>query len=129
MRHGFVDERALIINIFLSLKNPCTFLLAKGNTSKCIFNTNSELSQNRTEKQIITFKTTVNWLFNDKWCHLVIGCFGWKIGVFQQIVVRGLFYFKFQNRWRQNLVNRQLQYTYCSISHKVKAIRKWNLVS
>ena len=34
------------------------------------------------------FKTTVNWLFNDIWCHLVIGCFNWKIGVFVQTVVR-----------------------------------------
>ena len=37
------------------------------------------------------FKTTVNWLFNDI-CHLVIGCFDWKIGVFQQTVLRGLLY-------------------------------------
>ena len=27
--------------------------------------TNSELSQNRTEKQIMTFKTILNWLFHD----------------------------------------------------------------
>ena len=32
---------------------------------KRIFNTNSELSQNRTEKQIMPSKTTINWLFND----------------------------------------------------------------
>ena len=38
------------INIFLSLEKPCTFLLAKEKTWKRIFNTNSELSQNRTEK-------------------------------------------------------------------------------
>ena len=31
-----------------------------------LFNINSELSQNRTEKQIMPFKTTVNWLFNPK---------------------------------------------------------------
>ena len=37
-------------------------------------------------------KTTVNCLFNDKWCYLVIGCFDWKIGVFQQTVVKGLLY-------------------------------------
>ena len=30
-----------------------------------MFNTNSELSQTRTEKQIMLFKTTVKWLFND----------------------------------------------------------------
>ena len=75
--------------IFLLLENPCAFLLAKEKTWKHIFNTNSELSQNRTEKQIMSFKTTVNWLFNDV-CYLVIGCFNWKIGVFQQTVVRAL---------------------------------------
>ena len=80
------------INIFLSLENPCTFLLAKEKTWKRIFNTNSELLQNRTRKQIIPFKTTVNWLFNNIWCYLVICCFDWKIAVFQQTVLRGLLY-------------------------------------
>ena len=46
------------INIFLALENPCTFLLAKEKTWKRAFNTNNELSQNRTEKQIMLFKTT-----------------------------------------------------------------------
>ena len=76
------------INIFLSLENPCTFLLAKEKTWKRIFNTNSELSQNRTEKQIMPSKTTINWLFNDIWCYLFIACFDWKIGIFQKTVVR-----------------------------------------
>ena len=43
----------------MPLENPCTFLLAKEKAWKHIFNTNSELSQNRTEKQIMPFKTTV----------------------------------------------------------------------
>ena len=34
------------------------------------------------------FKTTVNWLFNDIYCYLVISCCDRKIGVFQQTVVR-----------------------------------------
>ena len=72
------------INIFRSLENPCTFFLAIEKTWKRIFNTNGELSRNRTEKQIMPFKTTANWLFNDIWCYLVIGCFDWKIGLFQQ---------------------------------------------
>ena len=76
------------INIFLSLENPCTFLLAKEKTWKRIFNTNSELSQNRTKKQIMPSKTRVNWLFNDIWCYLFIACFDWKIGIFQQTFVR-----------------------------------------
>ena len=76
------------INIYLSLENPCTFLLAQENTWKRIFNTNSELSPNRTEKQIMPSKTTVNWLFSDIWCYLVIACFDWKIGIFQQTFAR-----------------------------------------
>ena len=43
--------------------------------------------QNLTEKQIMSFKTTVNWVFNDK-CYSVIGYFDWKIGIFQVTVVR-----------------------------------------
>ena len=74
--------------ISLSLRNACTYLLAKQKTWKSIFNTNSELSQNGREKQIIPFKTTVNWLFHDIWCYLAIGCFDWKIDAFQQTVVR-----------------------------------------
>ena len=64
-----------------------TFLLAKENTWKRIFNSNSELSQNCTEKQIMSSKTTINWLFNNI-CYLFIACFEWKIDVFQQTVVR-----------------------------------------
>ena len=48
--------------------------------------------QNRIEKQIMLFKTTVNCLFNDIWYYLFIGCFDWKIEVFQRTVVRGLLY-------------------------------------
>ena len=62
-------------------KNSCTFLLAKEKTWKRIFNTNSELLQNRAETPIMVFETTVNWLFHDIWCYLVIGCFDWKIGL------------------------------------------------
>ena len=70
------------------MENLCTF---------CAFlNTNSEVSQNRTGKQIMLFKTAVNWLFNDIWCYLVIGCFNWKICVFQQTVVR-VYYILKQN--------------------------------
>ena len=36
---------------------------------------------------------------------------------------------QFQNLWRYNLVNKQLRYTYWPISHEVKPIRQWNLVS
>ena len=73
-------------------KTLVPFCLQKKKLEKSIFNTNSELSQNRTEKQIMPFKTIVNWLFNDIWCYLVIGSFDWKIGIFQQTVVRVYYY-------------------------------------
>ena len=69
-------------------KTLCTFLFEKEKTWKRIFNTNSELTQNRIEKQIMPSKTTRNWLFNHRRCYLFIACFDWKIGVFQQTVVR-----------------------------------------
>ena len=53
------------INIFLSLENPCTFLLRKEKMWKHIFNTNNESSESRAEKQIMPFKTTVNCQFNN----------------------------------------------------------------
>ena len=87
------------INIFLSLKSPFTHLLAKEKAWKHIFNTNSELSQNRTEKQIMLSKTTVNLLFNDIWCYLVIASFEWKIGVFQQTVVRVYYILKAKSQF------------------------------
>ena len=34
----------------------------------------------------------------------------------------------FQNSWRHKLVYKQLQYTYCQTSHKVKATTKWNFL-
>ena len=50
LRHGFVDERAMITT---TLKSSCHWktlvLFAKEETWESIFNTNSELLQNRTE--------------------------------------------------------------------------------
>ena len=65
LRHGFVDKRVLIKTTLISSCHWKTLLLAKEKIRKRIFNTNSELLQNRTEKQIIPLKTTVNWLFSD----------------------------------------------------------------
>ena len=79
------------INIFLSLENPCTFLLAKEDL-KTYFNTNSELSQNRTEKQIMPSKTTINRLFNDIRRYLFIACFDWKNWRFPTNSYKGLLY-------------------------------------
>ena len=93
LRHGrWKSNDNNNINIFLSLENRYNFLLskklAKEKTWKGIFNANSELSQNLTEKQILPSKPTINGLFNYMWCYLVIACFDWKIGIFQQTVVK-----------------------------------------
>ena len=84
MRQGIVDERAILkqLNVFLSQEKPCTFLLAKEKTWKRIFNINSELLQNRTGKQIMLFKTAVNWLFNDMGCYFSHCFFDCKTEVF-----------------------------------------------
>ena len=55
-------------------KSLVPFSLRKKRPEICIFNINSELWQNRKEKQIMPFKATLNWLFNDI-CYLVIGSF------------------------------------------------------
>ena len=92
LRHGFMDTRTMIAMALISScrwKTLVPFLLMKENTWERIFNTDNELSQNCTEKQIMVLKTTLNWLFNDI-CYLVVGGFDWKISIFQQKVVRGL---------------------------------------
>ena len=68
MKHGFVDERALITMTLISScqwKTLVPFCLRKKRPKNVFFNTYSELSQNRAEIQIMLFKTVVNWLFND----------------------------------------------------------------
>ena len=42
------------------MENPCTFFLVKEKNLKRTFNINSELSQNRAEKQIMIFKITAS---------------------------------------------------------------------
>ena len=63
LRHGFVDEAAMITTTLISSsywKTLLSFSLRKKRPETHIFNTNSELSQNCTEKQIMPFKTTLN---------------------------------------------------------------------
>ena len=82
---------------------------------KRIFNTNSEISQNRTEKQIMVFKTIVNRLFNDTWCYLVIGCFDWKNVIFQQTVVR--VYYIFNLLFGKRLYTNRITSSYIQVSN------------
>ena len=68
LKHGFVDERTMTtmtIASFCQWKTLVPFCLQKKIPEKSIFNNNSELSQNLTEKQIMPLKTTVTLLFND----------------------------------------------------------------
>ena len=79
LTHVWGDERAVInTRKGVLLENPCIFLLAKEKPLKRIFNTNSELLQSGTEKQIVLSKTTINRLFNNIWCYLFIACFDKK---------------------------------------------------
>ena len=70
-RHSFVHEKALITTILISSchwKTFAPFCLRKKRPERNkqrIFNSNTELSQNRTEKQLMLSKTTINWLLND----------------------------------------------------------------
>ena len=49
------------------------------------------------------FKTTVNWLFHDMWCYLVIAFFVWKIGVFQQTAVKVSCILNSLQKWSSSL--------------------------
>ena len=84
----FVDEKALIIStLIFSFIGESLYLFAyEGKVLECIFSSIHELSRNRTEK-LMPSKSTINWLFNNI-CYLFIAYYDWKIGFFQQVVVR-----------------------------------------
>ena len=74
LRHDFVDERALIKTTLISSchrKTLVPFCLQKYRPENAFLTLLAFLSQNRTEKQIMSSKTTINWLFND----ICIACF------------------------------------------------------
>ena len=94
LRRRFVDERAMIATTLTSschCKTLLPFCLRNKRPEK-EFLTLTVSYCKIVQKNKLSFKTAVNWLFNDIWRFLVIACFEWKIGVFQQIVVRGLLY-------------------------------------
>ena len=83
LRHGFENERALITMTLISScqwKTLVIFCLRKKRPENALL-------QNRTEKQIMTPKTKINWLFTDIRCYLFIVCFDWKVGVYKQTVL------------------------------------------
>ena len=73
MRHGFVDERAMIAT---TLKSSCHykplahFCLRKERPETTFLTLTVNYHKSRTEKQIMPSKATVKWLFNDLWCYL-----------------------------------------------------------
>ena len=81
------------------------------------------------------FITIVNWLFNYIWCFLIIGFSDWKIGVFQQTVVRVfLCSFMFSSfSWKHfSLIrcgkNVSLSFTCLCFSHYSKRIKFQSLI-
>ena len=115
------------INIFLSLENPCTFCLGKKRPENAFLTLIVNYCKIIQEKQIMLFKTSVNCLFNDIWCYLVISCFDWKIGISQQTVVGVYCVFKADLhstkvshvtdaiRWQMVFFNLHLRLTKCSV--------------
>ena len=63
MRHDVVDEKTLITTTLISSCHwkTLTFRFRKKRPENVFY---SELSQNHTGKQIMPFKTTLNWIFN-----------------------------------------------------------------
>ena len=68
-------------------------------------------------------KATVNWLFNDMWCYIVIAFFDWKIGVFQQPVV--IIYCILKLLWTWSIVNQFLVMTFLTLEPSVTLIRNF----
>ena len=101
----------------VTVKKPCTFLLAKEKTWKRIFNANSELSQNCTEKQFMPSKTGVNRLYNDIWCYLASACFDWKIDIFQQTVVRIYYILNWRKAFESLSVDSRVEHNTYVIMH------------
>ena len=65
----------------MSLENPCTFCLQK----KIPENAFLTLTVNYHKiVQIMSFKTTLNWLFNEIWCYLVISSLIGKLAFFNK---------------------------------------------
>ena len=85
MRHNFVDERVLITTIFISSchwKTLAPFYLPKKRPENAFW------PLIVTYCKILQKNKLCYWLFKDIWCYLFISCFDWKVGVFQQTVVR-----------------------------------------
>ena len=92
LRHGFINERALIIMTLISSCHWKTVILfcLRNKRPENAFLTLIVNYRKSYKKQIMPFKTTVILLFNVIRCYLVISCFDWKISVFQHLFSKQL---------------------------------------
>ena len=109
-----LDEIAIITNVYLHLKVSClpkkTLLFA------------SMIALQKWWKMLFYFILKV--LFILKIYKFLSWLFG-HVGKTAWLERKGYL----RNSWHHNLVNKQLQYTCCPISHEVKTTRQWNLVN
>ena len=96
LRHGFVDERALITMTLISSchwETLLPFCLRKKRAKNAFlalivnYHKIAPKKNKKKNKQIMPSKATINWLFNDIW-YSFIAWFDWKTGVFEQAVLR-----------------------------------------
>ena len=76
------------INNFCHWKNLLHFCLRKKRPENAFLILTVNYRKIVQINRICPPKQQINWLFNDIWRYLVIACFDWKLGVFQQAVWR-----------------------------------------
>ena len=77
-KHGFVDEWAMITTTLISSchwKTLVHFCLQNKRPDNAFLKVTVNCRKNHTKKHFMPSKITINWLFNDIWCYLVIACF------------------------------------------------------
>ena len=76
-------------------KTPVHFFLPKKRSENAILTLIMNYLKIAQKKQIMLSKTAINLLFNNIGCYLFSACFDWKVGVFQQTVVRVYYFLKY----------------------------------
>ena len=90
LRYDFVDKRTLTITTISSChwKTLLSFCLQKERPENTLLTLTVMIIKLYRKTNCAIQSNTINWIFNDIWCYLFIACFDWKIGIFQQTVVR-----------------------------------------
>ena len=87
LRHGFVDERALITTTLISFchwKTLVPFCLWMKRPEKAFLTLTVNCRKIVQKNETMPPKATIKWLFIETWCYLFIASFFCKICVFQQ---------------------------------------------